>query len=574
MDRVYARTHVSLIFTLAMAFACSSANRTGEAAPSASVSTGSSDGGPLEHAVVRDGGSRQDASAIFREAGRMVSRTGTDAAAGNDAAAGPGPSGSGDAHGALQADAGPLSTANLPGCETLAVAQGAVVDSTVTDTYTWYDGNCAARTAVLFRNDATDGFGESGGYLRRISYESGGQLRTCTGTGQNEWYGFGYIVNHYGVGEDDTNTQATLGEHTVVLAGRHHAIHEFRWSTSPGGPVNVTARWIFMTGRSHPLFAITFDATPAGPNTVLADTRAPYGDLAWDSDTDGDVSGVGWGDRYKFATTGAGPVTPTSSWDYTALNSIPFAMEWSNAADAEMGLVATEAWTTRVQGGDYGDGLLSERWGQTGTNLLVDLPEELWPFQLDQYDLADETNSHRVAWGASFGAVGQTSYEAFGQTASGYPFQSYSLFVVLGTHGVSAVSGEIQEIETIQSTSLTSTRGTVTTSGPAGVGRTDAISYVPSGFDPVYAAWDATLEQNAATVSLSIPSGSLTNPVFHFHGYTALGPPDTVTFAGRTLAADSGYFATVDSATQSLWLTLNLTAVGTETLTVGGAGSH
>jgi hypothetical protein len=53
--------------------------------------------------------------------------------------------------------------------------------------------------------------------------------------------------------------------------------------------------------------------------------------------------------------------------------------------------------------------------------------------------------------------------------------------------------------------------------------------------------------------------------VFHFTGYTAAAP-GSVTLSGHTLTAGTDYFATVDAATQSLWLTLNGTVTGSVTL--------
>ena len=72
--------------------------------------------------------------------------------------------------------------------------------------------------------------------------------------------------------------------------------------------------------------------------------------------------------------------------------------------------------------------------GNEGDQAATDIPDSEWPFQLNQYELPSETKSHRVAWGATFGAVGSSSYTAFGQKLSGYPYQSYSVYVVLGTH--------------------------------------------------------------------------------------------------------------------------------------------
>jgi hypothetical protein len=466
------------------------------------------------------------------------------------------------------------STTGPTGCTPITIDSTTKVDSSNADTYGWLDSACKPRTAAMFRNDGVDGLGEAGGYLRRLTYQTGGQQRTCTGTNAHGWNGFGYIVAHYSTGAYDS--QQTQGQYAILLAGKHHAIHQYSWSISPGGPVNVTVQWIFETGRDHPLYAITYDATPAGPNVVNADTRAPYGDLGWDNDTLGPVSGVGWGDKYQFRTTGPGPATPASSWDYTAGNVVPYALEWSSTVDAEMGLVATQTWSARKQGGDYGGGLLMSKWGTTDTTLFPadaaspgDMPEWLWPFQLDQYELAFINNSHRVAWGATYGAVGQTSYVTLGQTLSGYPFQSYTVFVVLGAHGASAVAAEASEVAVIAGSTLSASRGTTSLAGPAGIARTDTITYAPAGFDPVYAAWDAHAAQNAATLTLAVPAGSsLANPVFHLHDYALPTAPTSVSFGGRTLTADSEYFATVDSTSSSLWITLNLTVQGAGALAI------
>ncbi len=45
------------------------------------------------------------------------------------------------------------------------------------------------------------------------------------------------------------------------------------------------------------LFSVTFDASATGANKMVADSRAPYGVLAWDGTASGTaaVSGVSWG---------------------------------------------------------------------------------------------------------------------------------------------------------------------------------------------------------------------------------------------------------------------------------------
>ena len=405
--------------------------------------------------------------------------------------------------------------AGATGCKPLVVTAGATVEGSKADTFAWSDGACLPRTASLLRNDAKDAYGQYGGYMRAISYQVAGATRDIRGTGANGWQGFGYIVDHYGGGSTSGRTLGTAGMYRTVLAGRHHAIHEFKWDVSPGGTVHVTVHWMFATGRSHPLYAITLDSFATTAGTVHADSRSPYGDMAWDNGTTGDVSGDGWGDTHKFTTVGDGPVTPTSAWDYTKANMIPYAYEWSKPTDSEMGLVATLSWASRIQGGDYfGGNLMNAKWGKAGTKLLTDIPDSEWPFQLNQYELPSETKSHRIAWGLTFGAVGESSYTAFGKTLSGYPYQSYTVYIVLGTHTTSALAAQVSAVEAEQGVTLTATRGAVATSGIGGPGRTDKVTFPEAGFDPVYAAWTLDAASNAVTVSIATGSAQLTNPVF------------------------------------------------------------
>lgn len=492
------------------------------------------------------------------ESGSDAGDIGTDA--GSDVATQPAPAAGADSSATSPNGDAPKPTAT--GCQSL-VHDTANVESSAADTYRWYDASCHLRSASLLRNDQKDAFGEAGGYLRSLSYQAGGATRVSSGTGVNGWQGFGYVINHYGSGA--SQTQGVLGETMVLLAGKHHAVHEFKWRVYAGGPIDVTAEWRVATGRDHPVFAITFDTSAAGPNVVDADTRAPYGDMAYEGAA-GPISGIGWGDSHKFATTSS-PVTTSTSWDYSQPNRIPYDVSWSTAGDAEMGLVSTADFATGPAGGDYGGGILAKHWGTTGTNLLADLPDWTWPYQLNQYELPFGTTSHRVAWGASYGAVGQTAYASFGRTLSGYPCTSYAVDVVFGTHQASAVAAEVAEMETTLATQLTATKGTVATSGVGGPGRTDVTPFAHAGWDALRAAWAADASSNE--VSLAMDTGSsaaLVNPTFVVRHWTA-GEPH-VAWNGAALTPDVHYFATLDAARNELWITLGF-AVTSGTLDVG-----
>ena len=460
------------------------------------------------------------------------------------------------------ADGGIPGVPGASGCKGLVFTPGADLAGAKGELVAWSDADCRPRTTSLVRNDAADPFGSHGGYARAFTYVADGKTRSCEGSGGNGWAGFGYIVNHYGNGA--SQTQGVSGKYRTVLAGANHAVHEFTWRVNAGGPVDVTVHWSFATGRSHPLYSITYDATPAGADAVKADTRSPYGDVKFDDGKNGPIDGVGWGDKYRFTTTSPGPALLSSSWDYTKPNVVPYDLLWSNGADAEMGLVQTEAWETRVAGGDYGGNIMGS-WGKTGSPMPTDWT---WPYQLNQYEMPFVNSSHRLAWGTTFGAVGQRSYAAWGKTLSGYPFLSYAVFVVLGKHSTSAVAAQVADMEAVQTTKLTATRGTVAAGGVAGAGRSDTARFTPAGWDPVYAAWTVDAAGNAATATFATGSAAIKNPIVVLRGYTSASTPRQVTLGGRTLTANDGYFATVDPQGKRLWLTLNASVSGVSIVTV------
>ncbi|HYF63052.1 MAG TPA: hypothetical protein VD886_09595, partial [Herpetosiphonaceae bacterium] len=321
----------------------------------------------------------------------------------------------------------------------LAVNSNANVDGFISDQFAWTDSAGQPRSAALVKNDRRDPTNHWGGFLRQYTYSPGAGTRVVNGSSAAH-PGFGYTTNHFGVdGGQATLSHGYPGTYAAVLRGRHHAIHRFKWRLPIGGPVDVTVHWLFATGRDHPLYAVTFDSSPAGPNAVNADTRAPYGDLQWDGGDNSPVAGVGWGDRYKFRSLNS-PVTMAGGWDYSQPNTVPYVIEYTVSPDAEMGLVQTQTYAQHDAGGYW----LYPKWGTADAD--GPMPENYnWTYQLNQYELPFTTTSKRMAWGSNFGAVGQTAYQAYGddKTLSGYPYQSYSVFVVLDRHSRAAVAGQV-----------------------------------------------------------------------------------------------------------------------------------
>jgi hypothetical protein len=293
------------------------------------------------------------------------------------------------------------------------------------------------------------------------------------------------------------------------------------------------------------------------------------------------VGGVEWGTARRFTMTSASPFTMNATWDWTQPNLIPFATMWSAAADAEMGEVQTQTWEDHVAGSDYGPGQTAAcagrtsaspgscaLWGSGGTMVA----NYLWPFQMNNWELqfnGSPTTSKRMAWGQSLGSVGQTSYSAWGRTLSGYPYQSYAVYLVLGKRSAGSTAAQVAEMEAASRASVSSTAGQVVTMGPGGAGRTDLVAYSPPGWDHVLGAWTLQADANRAAATFSVaPGDALPNPLVRVLGWTGGVAPASVRLDGQPLTAGTDYVVSVDAAGGALWITLLRTISGTASLAV------
>jgi hypothetical protein len=472
--------------------------------------------------------------------------------------------------------------------------------SMLSERFTGRDSANHPRVAVLAYNDQGAGpGGTKGGELRQFKYQVGANTRTVNASGSGA-SGFGYVVSHPNddsslcVGGDSSSLgHFFAGTKQSVFVGRHHAIYRFKQNypryCSTAAPkqerdIPVTIDWIFSTGRDNPLWAISYDLSALPVNILEDDSRAPYGELLFDgSASEGAhsvIAGMGWGDRYQFVTTSS-PVSLQSQWTWNTPNTIPYVKLWTAAIDATMGTVQTQPITQQDAGGYFG----SDRWNTTSTTNACNAGDEYpgapahrmpctynWDFQSINYSLdpanpSNATNNTRLAWGTEFGFLGQSAYHINGSaywggpladaTASGYPRKSYSLYVVLGLHSTDAVAAQVAQVETSQTLSLSTTVGTVATSGSAGIDRPDTVTYSPAGYDPVYSAITFNASGNALDAILTIGSGTLKKPLIILRGYTANTYPTTVKFAGATLTMDVDYFPSLRTNPNELWITLN-----------------
>jgi hypothetical protein len=197
-----------------------------------------------------------------------------------------------------------------------------------------------------------------------------------------------------------------------------------------------------------------------------------------------------------------------------------------------------------------------------------------WPYQLNQYEIPHQNpvTSKRLAWGSNFGAVGQTSYPALGDASSrsGYPFQSYSVFIAMGKQSTATVAAQVREIETVQRTTLVARAGTVVKAGPAGIARTDNVAYRPAGYNHIYSTWELLADtQNTVDFDMNIAAGTLRNPIFVIRNYTAATPPEQITVNGVVKRSGVDFFPSVDAASKRLWLTFKGALSGTTSIRIG-----
>ncbi len=479
----------------------------------------------------------------------------------------------------------------------LLIEPNAAVGGMQSERYTWRDHNNQPRVAALARNDGQVGpQGQRGGELWEYRYETPGGTRIVRQTGGFPG-GFGYVVSHRnegssGIGGDDSPLgHGFAGQFASIFAGRHHAILRFtqrypRYSRTDANPANaqyqvpVTIEWVIANGRSHPLWAMTWDLTGALPNAVPVDalnddTRAPYGEMLFDGSASAGghsaIAGVGWGDRYKFAST-TNPVTLNSEWTWNVANTIPYVKLWTTSVDATMGTVQTQTIVQQDAGGYFG----TSRWNSTsaggfactigGNNYRMPCDFN-WPYQSINYSLGGggATNSTRLAWGANFGWLGQQSYFTHGSafwggplpntSASGWPRKSYSTFIVLDRHTLDPVGAQVAEIEAVQATTASVLIGSVRSSGPAGVNRPDNATYAPIGWNHVRAAWAFEAAGNQLDANLAVAAGTLRRPLLIVGNWT--GPlPATLRYNGQVLVQDADYLPSLRADSNELWITL------------------
>lgn len=449
----------------------------------------------------------------------------------------------------------------------------ATINNKTCDTVTWTDANGKERSVALVRaNGDRNGF--KGGYIERYTYFIGNTQATgmAYNAGQEGVSGLGCAVNHYANTSASSKTNTNNATSAFLLQGAHHALWRFSGDYAADKTVKIVIDYFFSEGRNDFLWSVSYDCSQNADKAMSWDARGPYVQFDWNNDGNfynTPISGIRWGDKYKFKTVNYVYNTPASTtWDYATTNTIPYTSIYKNAAngDTEMSFVQTQPWTVQDAGGYWWSG----NWGKTGTGM----PEN-WncPYQLNAYE---NYSGEKMAWGTNYGYVGDSAYDVLGfeKKAAGYPHQGYAVHILLNQTAQNATDALIGEMETVQRTAFTASTGTVATTGQDHAGIANSATYQPAGWNHVYSVWTVTANaSNQATVNFSISSGSLQRPTLQVKNYTAASAPTALTLNGTALAANE-FAASVDATNKVLYVTLTRNLSGTaNTLAINATGN-
>ncbi|MCW8133021.1 MAG: hypothetical protein KIS92_21920 [Planctomycetota bacterium] len=428
------------------------------------------------------------------------------------------------------------------------------VNGKTCDVVAWTDDHGKKRTVALVRADG-DVKNFKGGYIERYTYFVGEKETTGMAWNQSQESvsGLGCAVNH-GKGARG-NKRASDASTSFVLKGERHCVWRFKGGCggANGKTVGLTIDYAISEGRKGVLWSVSYDCSKLDDGEIGWDARGPYVQFDWDHDGrfyDGKISGIRWGDRYKFKTVNYVFGQPAEcTWDYTEPNTIPYMLLWKDAAlgDIELGMVQTQPWDVQDAGGYW----WFDHWKQTGKGMPVN-----WncPYQLNAYE---NYSSEKMAWGTNYGYVGNANYEVLGASkkAKGHPHQGYAVEILLNRASEALVDRTIAGMEAVQQTKFTASRGTVAAQGPRYAGLDPVFAYVPAGWNHVRAAWTLAAQENAAQANFAVAKGALCRPILAVTNYAAAALP-RVAFNGQALKADEDYAASLDAANRTLYLTL------------------
>jgi hypothetical protein len=462
------------------------------------------------------------------------------------------------------------------------------------DIVTWTDSNNNPRSVWLVQPVDVNTVGtQNGGYITRVVWTNGSSPVTCNEDGPADTVsGWGHLINHsdYNDGSGtvwtwaNSRTEGYNGVKTILIQGTNEMIVQYTFKMYPDpnnhalGSWACTVDYTFRNGRNDVLWSATWDSSSVSSGTFTNDSRSPYCDFDWMGTGTGVMttpSGFNTGADYKFMTTDVPgtAMSANSAWTFNVANTIPYCSMYNDTSlpsypDREIGFIQTQTQLQHPGGGGYAITAPT-----SGSTMPTQASNQIL-YQMNS-DQSPSYTGERVTWNMPYN-VFKTGYQSYdGQGSfSGWPYQSYSVQMMLDKYSTAGVNRLVTEQQTIHTAAtLTASLGTVVTTGPVGPGAvTQTQTWSPAGYNPVFDQWTIQCASNAVSATLALSSGSILNPTFAFTNFTGSSVP-CVLKNGTTLNSGCDFLPTIDSTNHILYITFNSTFSGTTNIVVGCSSS-
>lgn len=186
--------------------------------------------------------------------------------------------------------------------------------------------------------------------------------------------------------------------------------------------------------------------------------------------------------------------------------------------------------------------------------------------------VGDSTGTKLMAWGSSYGWLGASAFDNFDYSgpANGTGDRTYATFIVLGpkvrfAEGQWAGDGDVEitikAVDAVCSATISGMGpGSLVTSVRKGPGATQ-MKNISNGYNDTYAAYHLRSSGNHVAFTFSPAAGKpVRNPIFVVQDYTGTEIP-AIKIDGNDVTVnvdgDSGAFASINMASQELWVTVN-----------------
>ncbi len=402
----------------------------------------------------------------------------------------------------------------------------------------WTDNDGKPRKVAMVK----DSYPGTAGVCVLIKYYDGNtpvSIQSYDPNSSSPWNaGFGGTVHH-------NMTYHNGGSLTLAFQGPHHAV--FNWVQTLDGSIE-TVTYTFMDGLDYFQWQETVDTRNG---TKAGDSRGPYCTMQWDGVDFSQVTGQEYGAQKYFSQP-----SYNGAWTFGGTVDIPYVQQWDN--NREIGFVQSQTFTQQLAGAPNWSGSLNM--AASGSTVADD---DVWmlDYQMNFYDKAK-----KITWGMPYGYM-NGSGDGAAAIKSGWGQYSLSIvFDALAENGVKRVRDENRVIHN-GNVSLTASAGTVVSTGPVGTANPNTQTLSPAGFDHNYRTWWAQANGSGeANLTMTVNSGVLKNPTFRIKNMSGL--PGTVEYNGAAVVSGVDYFASFNSSTNEVWLTLKKDVSGAKTIRI------